>query len=393
MRDHRHSFAINPALLGFAAVLLVFSIAASMDEPIFSRFTELFTANPAALGGLIALTSVAYLLTCEPAGALVDRAGTRHTIALGVTLEAISFFLFWLAQGIPLYIMAAMLAGIGSAITWSAARVFVADFSTDGTRGRAFGLYSTSWGFGWAIGPLVGGIVAAVDIRLTFLFAGLLMAVLMPVFLAVVPRSEDKKSLRQSLVSTGESAFVTGIRFMHKSTRPVRWLFVAYATTYMVWAIMWIFAPLLFEHFSNFEIGLIFFGNALAYAIGAFGAGSLADRRDKRPLLVGGFLTTAVGLLVFAMSNSFLMALALAVVLGFTLAFTQPIIDAQMIECTGKQRWGTVTGLVLVVTEIGTISASAVGGVIAAIGGFAAPFWFAVAVCGLAAIGSAITLK
>jgi len=383
---------LNGSLLAFTSVLLVFSVAASMDEPIFSRFTELFAANPAVLGGLIALTSISYLLACEPAGALVDKAGTRHTIALGVSLEAISFIMFWLAQGIPMYIAAGMISGIGSAITWSAARVFIADFSTGGTRGRAFGLYSMSWGIGWAVGPLLGGIVGLSDMRLTFLAAGMLMAVTIPAFLMVTPKWEDKGSLGSSVMGIG-SAFSKGVKFLKGATNSVRWLFFAYISTYFFWSALWIFAPLLFEDFSSVQVGLLFFANALAYSISAFGAGALADRYDKRTLLTLGFLASAAGMVAFVLNGSFPMAVLIGIAIGITTAFTQPIIDTLMVTHVKKKEWGVATGLSLVVLEIGTISASAVGGIVAAIGGFAAPFWFAAAVCVIGAVGTALVFK
>jgi DHA1 family tetracycline resistance protein-like MFS transporter len=383
---------LNGSLLAFTSVLLVFSIASSMDEPIFSRFTELFASNPAILGGLIALTSISYLLACEPAGALVDKAGTRHTIALGVSLEAASFIAFWLATNIPLYIFAGIIAGVGSAITWSAARVFVADFSTDHTRGKAFGLYSMSWGIGWAVGPLVGGVVALSDIRLTFLAAGLFMALTVPAFLAVTPKWEDKRSLGSSVTGVG-SAFSRGTRFLKGATNRVRWLFFAYISTYFFWSVLWIFAPLLFEEFSSVQVGLLFFANALAYSITALGAGSLADKYDKKTLLTLGFLASAAGMVAFVLNGSFPIAILIGIIIGFTTAFTQPIIDTLMVTHVKKKEWGVATGLSLVVLEIGTISASAVGGIIAAIGGFAAPFWFAAAVCVVGAVGTALVFK
>jgi len=390
---HRHLFGLSPTLVTFTTILLVFSIASAMDEPVFSRFTELFTANPAALGTLIALNSVAYMLMCEPAGVLVGRAGTRHTIALGVALEAASFFLFWLAYDIPLYIAAATLAGIGSAVTWAAARVFVADFSTDHSRGKAFGIYSMSWGIGWAVGPLVGGFVALSDMRLAFLAAGLLMMATIPAFFAVTPKSEDRNSIRKSFDHIGRSALSAGINFLKNSTGTVRWLFIAYAATYFFWSVMWVFAPLIFREFDIFQIGMLFFVNALAYSAGAFTAGALADKYSRKLLLVLGFLASGTGMAMFVLSGSFTMALAMGAVLGITTAFTQPVLDTLMISSLKKEERGVGSGLTLIVLEIGTMSASAIGGIIAAFGGYTAPFWFAAAVCLAGAIGTAVFLR
>ena len=121
---------IKPRLLGFVFILLVWSIAASMDEPIFSRFVESLTSNPATIGILIALTSISYMIASIPVGWFVNKIGTRYAILLGITAEVVSLLLFWFAAGIPLYIVAAIIAGIGAVVTWAAARVFIADFST-----------------------------------------------------------------------------------------------------------------------------------------------------------------------------------------------------------------------------------------------------------------------
>ncbi|MXY71684.1 MAG: MFS transporter, partial [Dehalococcoidia bacterium] len=130
---------------------------------------------------------------------------------------------------------------------------------------------------------------------------------------------------------------------------------------------------------SGQALGLIIFALGLPILVFGLPAGALADRIDRRLLLfasqVGGVvvtLLTAVLIWADVMTTGLTMALALA--LGATVAFGQPVRVAIVPSLVERSRLLNAVTLMSLSQNVSMIAGPAIGGAMIAIGGVGAAF-------------------
>jgi DHA1 family tetracycline resistance protein-like MFS transporter len=78
------------------------------------------------------------------------------------------------------------------------ANAYIADVSTDETRGRNFGFIGAAFGLGFVFGPALGGLLGSVSLRLPFYAAAALVLLNFLYGLFVLPESLPKDRRRPS---------------------------------------------------------------------------------------------------------------------------------------------------------------------------------------------------
>lgn len=95
-------------------------------------------------------------------GELSDMYGRKKLLFLGVTVLAISQFVFGLGivmSSLTLILVSRLIGGIASA-NFSIAQAAIADISTPLNRAKNFGLIGAAFGIGFVVGPALGGYIA-----------------------------------------------------------------------------------------------------------------------------------------------------------------------------------------------------------------------------------------
>ncbi|MFN2490891.1 MAG: MFS transporter [Actinomycetota bacterium] len=103
-----------------------------------------------------AVWGVAQLLT----GVWSDRVGRRLPVALGMWTQASALFWFWAGDGFPQMVGAAVLLGLGTALTYPALLAAVGDLAAPSWRAAAIGIYRTWRDGGYVVGALAAGVLA-----------------------------------------------------------------------------------------------------------------------------------------------------------------------------------------------------------------------------------------
>ena len=103
-----------------------------------------------------AIWGVGQLLT----GALSDRLGRRLPVAVGMWTQALALLWFWAGDGFEEMIGAAVLLGLGTALTYPALLAAVGDLATPSWRATAVGVYRTWRDGGYVVGAIVAGVLA-----------------------------------------------------------------------------------------------------------------------------------------------------------------------------------------------------------------------------------------
>jgi DHA1 family multidrug resistance protein-like MFS transporter len=166
--------------LPIATLLFIAVIGMGMMVPILPSLippgpTSAGAGGAASAGLLLSMLGVARLLANVPAGLLVDRAGVRPTMIVGLVMLAAGGFLAGAAPGFALLLLAILLQGMGGAFYAAAAITAFVERAGPARRGTAMGWFQGTMLAALSLGPPVGGVIAAhITPRAPFLVQGAL---------------------------------------------------------------------------------------------------------------------------------------------------------------------------------------------------------------------------
>jgi len=382
---------IGKILGPFALLLLLYSIGASADDPIFSRFVETLTQSPLLIGILVSIGWITFTIMAEPIGSVIDRIGERRAVIYGGVLDAIGFIMIYFTNSIYVLVLAMVIEGLGSTFFWSAARTHIANICS-GRTGAAFGAYVASWGIGWSIGPLLGGALAYfVDIRTPFLFAAAILTISIVVLMYVIPADKKKTKVRKLVVYELKGGFLRdGVHFLRSAPKGTKRLLFLQMLMYAALEIVITFAPLYFMEMNHAEIGAMIFVESIIFAIGSILWGYMADRFGKPLFVVLGFLFSGGIILLLLTSFNFIYAFLVMGTFGLALALIEPITDAMLNDRINHRTRGIANGISQAAYGLGASIGPITGGIAAAAFGISGSFVLATVMC---IVGGAIGLS
>lgn len=194
--------------------------------PVLPELVRVFAADESQTaylyGVLASIYALMQFLFAPVFGALSDRFGRRPIILSSLFGYGLDYLLLALAPGLVWLVVARIVSGImGANIT--TANAYIADVSTDETRGRNFGFIGAAFGLGFVFGPALGGLLGSVSLRLPFYVAAALVLLNFLYGLFVLPESlpNDRRrpfSLKQAnpiggLGQLGKYPLVAGMAF------------------------------------------------------------------------------------------------------------------------------------------------------------------------------------
>ncbi|MCS7025400.1 MAG: MFS transporter [Bryobacteraceae bacterium] len=159
----------------FATVFLDL-LGAGILLPIIPYLVHQFRSDATTVGALSLSFSAAQFLASPVLGVLSDRYGRRPVLLFSILGSALGYFLFALANSLPLMFAARILDGItGGNI--STAQAYLADISRPEDRAKNFGLIGAAFGLGFILGPALGGALSQISLHAPAYGAGILALV------------------------------------------------------------------------------------------------------------------------------------------------------------------------------------------------------------------------
>ena len=113
--------------------------------------------SPGLLGLIFAMMTVLQLIVLVPGGTMIDKLGRKALIVPSALVTGVALVLFALSGQVWVFIMAAVIHGIGTGILGPAPAAYAADIAPPGMRGVTMGLYRTFGDAGFVIGPVALG--------------------------------------------------------------------------------------------------------------------------------------------------------------------------------------------------------------------------------------------
>jgi MFS family permease len=148
-------------MYGFQPFLInVIKISAAQNAQLFTLF---------GIMGLVAQNVVV--------GPVTKMFGMKKAFSGSILLVAVSFFLMYLANALPLFIIAMMVLALANSVAQTLIPTILSQEADAKSQGTIMGLNGSYQSIGMIAGPLLGGAIATISIPATFLTGALLVLV------------------------------------------------------------------------------------------------------------------------------------------------------------------------------------------------------------------------
>ena len=353
---------LSPLLLWFMGTAILANIAAQMIFPLESLYVQELGANVEQVGLFFTIAAVAPLLFQLFGGWLSDSIGRLKAIAIGSIGGVVSYLFYLFAQSWLWLLPASVLTAMAIAFVAPSFQAFIAEESSEETRGRVYGMTSTLFMVVNIVGPLVGGAIAqGLSFRAMYLVAGCLYAAAAAIRVAMAYYAgRQKKEAGEPPGRPSFAGFRTSLLAVFgliAAGGVVTWIFVSDGVRDFAFNLTGRLMPLYLEN----EMGLSLLQiSALQSIMGVVAmallspAGWLSDKKGERVSIVAGFGLIAAGWSVFLLGANFWHFVLSRVVIGAGWALIDPAYNSLISKVVPPRLRGMAFGLFA--TSLGLIS-------------------------------------
>jgi MFS family permease len=370
------------------AIIFVDLVGFGLVIPLLPFYAEQQGASPQLVTLVMASYSAAQLFAAPLWGRISDRHGRRPVLLVSLVGSVASYIWLGAASALWMLFAARLLAG-ACAGNIAAAQAYIADVTTPENRAKGMGMVGAAFGLGFIVGPALGGVLAGADpahpgAAPAFLGAGLSFLAFLGTLLFLkesLPPERRGKARRIGRIAALTEAFGRPtLRLLIAIYFAVIFAFSAMETTFAMWAS------------RQLGWGALQVGALLAYVglISAAMQGGLIGRLTRLfgevRLLLAGATAIILGLVLLPLAYGLLLLLPAMALLALGMGMTQPSINSLVSRRAGGHEQGQVMGVTQSVGSFARIVGPALAGVVFAVFGRQAPFFFGAAVMALAAL-------
>ena len=444
--------SLRKVLIPLALAQFICSFAGSNMNVMITSITEDLHTTVQGVQICITLFLIVMAALMIPCGKLTDRYGRKRCFIVGLSVYGVGAVLSAVAPGLGVLILGnSILEGIGTALLIPPVYILTTILWGDmKSRARAFGVISGMGGIGAAMGPLIGGLITeAISWRAAFVFQALVIVVIAILGRGIidpVPADPDRPfdivgailsaaglvvvvlgilaaDRNLVLMAVGllvgalilasffawvryrerrhEEALLSTALFRNRTanlamvTQNVQWLLLL-GTSFVVSTYLQVV-----RHYNAIQTGVIFTAATGGILISSLAAGRMAKRFAQRTLILAGFVTAILGVVVLLVlvkghpgawyfaPGLFLIGLGLGVMLTPSVNVVQSAFPDNL--------QGEISGLSRSVSNLGSSFGTAIAGTIL-VSGLAEPnqaygaAMIVLAAIGLAGLGAAVAL-
>ena len=292
-------------------------------------------------------------------GRYSDKKGRKPFIVVGLFAYTLVSLTFILANNVESLIGIRFVQGIASAMIMPAVQAYVGDITPTGREGFTMGLFNMSMFLGLSIGPLIGGIIHdrfSLDTSFAAMGFLALAGFLLSLFLLPPTKSEP---------------------VVNRGTKPLEWkqllydrdmagLFLfrlAYAACI---GVIWSFLPVLADtefSLSSSSIGILVMLGVFSSGMLHVPMGFLADRINRKMMVIIGGLIISYAIFSFEWANSFRDLLLASLFFGLGGGIAMPALMAlAVLKGNATEAMGSVMGLLAMAHSLGMLTGSLLAG-------------------------------
>jgi MFS transporter, DHA1 family, tetracycline resistance protein len=354
-----------------SATFLV-AIGFGVMAPVVPALASSFGVGVTAAAFVVSAFSIVRLLFAPMGGRLVSKFAERPVLLAGLMTNALATAACGWAGSYTQLLVFRSLAGIGSVMFTVAGIGLILRLSPPGLRGRAAGMWSTSFLLGNMAGPLLGGLIAGASLRLPFIAYGCstLLAALV-VWLLLRHSAHTAPSAVQDLP---ELTVRQAIR--SKAYRAA--LASSFANGWVTLGVRFALIPLFVVHHLG-ETDAVAGVTLSVYAVGTAStlllSGRIADRKGRKPVALTGLAVLTIGVLALGLAETTQFLLGAALIAGIGSGMISPAQTATVADVIGTDvRGGPVLATFQMAADLGAIVGPVVAGALADVWSYQAAF-------------------
>ncbi len=362
-------------------------------SPVLPTFAAHLGALPELIGIIVAASTITGVFFKLPSGALSDVLGRKRMMVLGGVFFAAPPFLYPLIEDPWSLLALRFVHGFATAIFSPVASAYVAGLTETG-RGARLGWFSSANDLGSTAGPLIGGFVLyfTTSYSLTYLLVGALGILTLLVVLLLPDVDQPIHETKTFAVRAAD--FRQGLLEVLR-TPPIFLAAGIEAVMYLGYGAFLGFLPIYAKTvgLNDAQIAIVF-GAQLALAMVAKPvSGRVSDRLGRIPVIVIGLLLCATALPLIFRSESLMVFLLAAPLLGLGVGAVTPVTNALIADLSSARRLGAAMGVFGTIWDIGEAAGPMIAGFLIGALGYAATFDVLAAVIALVTVGLMVLLR
>jgi len=292
-------------------------------------------------------------------GRLSDKKGRKPLIVAGLLAYALISIGFILSKNVETLIIMRFIQGISSAMLIPVIQAYVGDITPEGSEGMSMGMFNMSMFFGLSLGPLAGGMINEhFSLNTSFLCMGILAFLGFSLCLFLLPPTKSERAVSR------KKEVVSWKKLLRDKDLAGLFLFrFAYAACV---GVVWGFLPVLADsefHLSSSYIGILVMLGVFIAGVMQTPMGYMADRFNKRiMILIGGFII-AFAILLFNWADGFGDLFIANVLIGIGGGIAMPALMAlAVLKGNTTKAMGSVMGIITMAHSSGMLTGSLVAG-------------------------------
>ena len=354
--------SIFSAMLGLGIIL-----------PILPLYAKTIGATGLWLGAIFAGFSISRSVMMPFIGRYSDKSGIRKTfIATGLIIYALSSLGYIYSTDAFALVCVRVVQGACSAMIVPIAMAYIGDITPREREGSYMGLFTISLFLGFGIGPLFGGLIMDLfSVDTAFMTMGVLCLIAFCLVMVQLPSSKSKHlpeavspSSYRKILSSPLIRGVVCYRFVSAFARASILSFLPLYASYRI-------------NMTPSQIGIVISSSVLLTSFFQYPFGRLADRVNRRNLILIGSIPYSLAVMLFPFADSFLQVLVINLLVGVLGAMCIPAASAIIIGEGKRFGMGSTMAVFNVSMSLGLGCGPLVSGIIHDFIGLNEVFYFA----------------
>jgi len=359
--------------------LLALPIFASMlgvgiISPLLPLYAEKLGATGIWIGIVFASFAISRTIITPVVGRLSDRSGRKLLLSVGLLASSIISLGYIWANSITQLTLVRLIHGAAGGMIQPIAQAYIGDISPKGEEGKWMGYFNAAFFTGFGFGPLMGGVLTD-HFGMTVAFSAmgglnLLAFLLVALLLPEVRPGKMADNLRPSFKEMSSSGMVKGLFSFQLAFSLGRGTFATFLP---------IFAGI-YIGLSPTLIGVLLAVNILLMSLLQVYGGNIADRSNRKALVIVGSLISLSHLALIPLGGNFWQLLGICALGGISGAIATPAASALSVEEGRRFGMGSTMAILAMAFGIGMGVGPLMGGVIADFVDINSVFYFAASI-------------
>jgi len=294
-------------------------------------------------------------------GKLSDQKGRKPFITSGLFAYFIISVAFIFFQDIKGLVLLRAIQGIASAMIMPVAQAYVGDITPKGKEGISMGLFNMSVFIGLSIGPLLGGgINDYFSLQAAFGAMGALSFAAFCLSFFFLPPTQAEQTVIKVYRPTPWGRLLCDRDIVSISL----FRFVYTTCIGIIWGFLPVYGDMEFA-LSSSSIGILVVMGVSVSGLLHIPMGAIADRIDKRVLVITGGLITVISILLLGRADGFWGLFWANVIFGIGGGISMPALMALAVISGNKaEAMGAVMSLITVAHSMGMLCGSLLAGIV-----------------------------